>query len=453
MQGMTNTNPLRKKNTGEPGNGGEFGRGSRDEAPDGLLDNAVAAAATLSPSALLDAVRETEALDAPALSPRELREAAEEAAAVAEDIAAANDPDLMREVRQINDRFFGRTWATTGVYAGSRTPWGTAQHAMDYAEGITVVDTESHGGFKLSPTRNLAVHPALRQRSGWYEEDAESHIIRFTFPDETRPRGHKNGHTVERSAEYTYANAKDGIRRWYPDAFEKITGEPVLPGQSGVRDEQLWNEANADNFVGLTSGPDPDDESSVVVIATRNGEEQRFRVPADEYKAGSQWTNASHGRFVIDPARHEQLPAFEPEPKVPTKKYTGINLQGLTESAARRVTKDLTTQWRSRTGEVRTLRAIIGRGISDKTVYVENGRRKYALSVQEFEGDSNSSTFTVSKETWLRVDAPDDRSPRQQLNTDLQVLDAQIDKAYGQERRELEAKRRAVYAEREKATE
>jgi hypothetical protein len=433
---MSNDTPLRKKNTGQPGNGGEFGNHARSEAEDGLLDASVAAASYLSDSALLEAAREAEELEE----------------GVAEDIAAAEDPDLARQVREINDRFFGRTWIPTFVNDGSRTPWGPAQHAKDYAEGITVVDTEGHGGIKLSKDRNMAVHPALREASGWYEEDCAQYVVRFTFPEETRPSP-ANGYTIDRTAEYNYAEAKDGIRRWYPDAFEKVTGEPVLPGQSSVRDAQLWTEANADNFVGHTTGPDPDDENSVVVIATRNGEEQRFRVPVDEYKAGSQWTNAGHGRFVVDLDRHEQLPAFEKPEPVPTQKYTGINLQGLTESGARRVAKDLTKRWRSGTGEVRSLQQIIDRGISGKDVYVEGGRRKYALSVKENEGDSSTTSYAVSKDTWQRVTAPDTRTPRQLLNTDIHVLDDQIDKAYGYELRELQDKRNALIRERDKPAE
>ena len=64
----------------------------------------------------------------------------------------------------------------------AHTPWGASQGATIYAEGITCHSTASHGGFHLSAERNREVHPMLRAKGGWYEEDSCWSIVAFTFP-------------------------------------------------------------------------------------------------------------------------------------------------------------------------------------------------------------------------------------------------------------------------------
>jgi hypothetical protein len=60
-------------------------------------------------------------------------------------------------------------WGTTGISAGGRTPWGTADSVEDVAPGIVFASTPGHGGFKLSPERNAVVPDPLRNGNGWYE--------------------------------------------------------------------------------------------------------------------------------------------------------------------------------------------------------------------------------------------------------------------------------------------
>lgn len=57
----------------------------------------------------------------------------------------------------------------------AHTPWGVADYAREYAEGIVFYGTPSHGGFKLSAQRLARMHPATRSatalpsssRGGW----------------------------------------------------------------------------------------------------------------------------------------------------------------------------------------------------------------------------------------------------------------------------------------------
>ncbi len=54
------------------------------------------------------------------------------------------------------------------------SPWGRVQNEITLAEGITFVDTASHGGIKLSAERVAQMPRGARKTSGWYEEDCES---------------------------------------------------------------------------------------------------------------------------------------------------------------------------------------------------------------------------------------------------------------------------------------
>jgi len=62
------------------------------------------------------------------------------------------------------------------------TPWGKSDYAKRYAVGVMFYETPSHGGFHLSPKKNVLVHSALRNDDGWYEEDCEWAKVALTFP-------------------------------------------------------------------------------------------------------------------------------------------------------------------------------------------------------------------------------------------------------------------------------
>lgn len=175
--------------------------------------------------------------------------------------------------------------------AAVSTPWGVSQDATLYAEGVVCHSTAGHGGFHLSPDRNLLVASNLRVESGWYEEDCQWAIVALTFPDLF---------TVwERKC------ADRTIRDWWPDAWEGLVGRALAPGESWIKDRRAFECEHAGDWVVISALCSSRHIGMVEVVATpggrrdRHAEERRFLVPSDEYGSNS-------GRlcFVIDEARH-----------------------------------------------------------------------------------------------------------------------------------------------------
>ena len=371
--------------------GGEFKTHDRAEA-DISLDPAIAAAATLSQAALLDAAANGQML-------------------------SYGEPET--------------SWGRNNITEGSRTPWGEADYVTNIADGITSVSTPGHGGVKLSAQRNRVVHPALRVKGGWYEEDCEQAIVAFTFPKETRIRK-ALGYGIDRPLDDHIADSDERVRNWFPDGWEAATGKTLEPGQSRERDSANWLAAHADAYIVTSAITDDNDPARVIVTATHGDDKQRFIVPKDEYSNARETPELGQGgRFAIDTTRHEQLPEQPRPARVPAKKYTSVYTVGMTPAAAARVEKDLRQRWRSDDGRVRTLGTIIGEGITGKGATVENGKRSYHLSQQDYEGGSGGHAYTVSKATWVAVDAPDDRSARQRAYQELELAEHADEKASG----------------------
>jgi hypothetical protein len=79
------------------------------------------------------------------------------------------------------------------------TPWGTAQSATYYMEGVIFYSTASHGGFHLSKTALRRVPDYLQTAdkyapgtAGWYEEDCASAIVVVCFPELFRMEWREN---------------------------------------------------------------------------------------------------------------------------------------------------------------------------------------------------------------------------------------------------------------------
>lgn len=71
--------------------------------------------------------------------------------------------------------------------AGAPCPWGEIESSTEYAPGITLVETSSHGGFILSRERFEAMPRRLRELS-WtsdqhFEEDEAWTAVAATWPD------------------------------------------------------------------------------------------------------------------------------------------------------------------------------------------------------------------------------------------------------------------------------
>mgnify|MGYP000046383870 CR=1 FL=1 len=174
-------------------------------------------------------------------------------------------------------------------YSRAHTPWGASQGATSYAEGAVSHSTAGHGGVKLSAERNRQVHPMLRSKGGWYEEDAEWAIVAITFPDLFTS-------FERRCAERT-------IKDSWPDAWEAISGTILQPGESYEKDRRAFEAAHAADWIVISAITSDRQKGFVECVARRGGrhgldaDERRFLVPSDEYAVG-------RFGFVIDLDRH-----------------------------------------------------------------------------------------------------------------------------------------------------
>lgn len=91
------------------------------------------------------------------------------------------------------------------------TPWGSAQSATYYAEGIIFYGTASHGGFHLSKVALRRVPEYLQVAdkyadgmAGWYEEDCASAIVVICFPELFKAEWREN---AIRTMRHTYPEA------------------------------------------------------------------------------------------------------------------------------------------------------------------------------------------------------------------------------------------------------
>jgi len=134
------------------------------------------------------------------------------------------------------------------------------------------------------------VCPEWRQKGGWYEEDDEWAIAAITFPEAYSPQHVEAAHRL----------TKD----YFPDAYEKVTGTTIAPGESHTRDEQNFRAEHREHDVVRGATTSDTYPGMVEVTASRPGseEERGYLVPTDEYRA-----RGRHG-FVIDPSRHARTP-------------------------------------------------------------------------------------------------------------------------------------------------
>ena len=170
----------------------------------------------------------------------------------------------------------------------TNTPWGASQGTTIYADGVVFHNTAGHGGFHLSDDRNGQIHQTLRADGGWYEEDECWAIVAIHFP-------HLFTSFERRCAERTLKDS-------WPDAFERIFGRILGPGESRERDRIAFEKQHAGDWIVVAAITSEQEKGFVECIATRGGkrghvEERRFLVPSTEYRVGQ-------FGFVIDEARH-----------------------------------------------------------------------------------------------------------------------------------------------------
>lgn len=172
-----------------------------------------------------------------------------------------------------------------------RSPWGKVQQTSVYADGIVFVSTASHGGFKLSRSRQAQMPEALRIQGGWYEEDCEAALVVVGFPQHFKPE------QVE--------NAIKEVKNWFPDKYEGWTGTVLPVEESYTKRNRKFEADNADNYVVISAWGDWHQKvpkGMVAVLATKGGNRNSndtkwFLVPANEY----------HGNFVIDLKKHQEI--------------------------------------------------------------------------------------------------------------------------------------------------
>jgi hypothetical protein len=183
---------------------------------------------------------------------------------------------------------------------GRRTPWGIADYAKPYGDGIVFYSTPGHGGFHVRADLNKQIPDYMRQASGFYEEDCAWAIVATIFP--------------AAFTESQRESAKSSLRNWEPEVYERFYGVTVKPGESHVRDQQLFQEAHARDWVAIAAMGDWAEgvpKGYVRVTATLGGqrgrsgsspEEKSFVVPEEEYEARGKYG------FVVDVARHREEP-------------------------------------------------------------------------------------------------------------------------------------------------
>ena len=165
--------------------------------------------------------------------------------------------------------------------ASIQTPWGVSQTQTSFGDGITCHDTASHGGFHVEAAQNKLIPAYMRRAGGFYEEDCEWSIVATVFP-----------------AGFTAGNlacAKSTFRNWYPEAYEKFYGVTLAPGESHVRDEQVFKTLHALDYLVLSAFGDWHPKvakGNVGVFAGIGGRTERggfpddvkwFSVPKSEY--------------------------------------------------------------------------------------------------------------------------------------------------------------------------
>jgi len=182
-----------------------------------------------------------------------------------------------------------------------RTPWGESQGCTVYGPGVKAHSTAGHGGFQVFSKVNKVIPEPYRNADGWYEEDAEWAKVAAGLP-----------HLF---TDYELRLADKTLRNWFPDEYEAVNGIVLKEGESRNKDERLFKERHANDWIVTAASMSKDHEGMVECWATLGGvrggwyngvevspEKKEFLVPKDEYNMG-------RFGFVIDPDRHQEIGA------------------------------------------------------------------------------------------------------------------------------------------------
>lgn len=324
-------------------------------------------------------------------------------------------------------------WGETGIRVGSRTPWGAADHVTDIAAGITAVGTPGHGGVKLTPQRNRQIPSALRESSGWYEEDCEWNIPARYFPEEFAAQPH-----IRQTPGEIRDSAEASIKAWFPERWEKANGRELEVGESAEKDRRTWAARQGGKPIVVSARNSAHTPGMVLVVARPGGqgspgENAEYLVPIDEYEARRQNTEPGNdGRFVVDETRHPKLP---PQPATPPRTEPALHrmkvpdvfaLRGddtLTDTARDRILRDLNKRWRLRDDTVHSLGEMLETGVRGISAYADGPRMQYRVEL------ATGGGALVTKATWeyLRRSIPDSRTDAAAASSEYSVALRKLD--------------------------
>ncbi len=118
------------------------------------------------------------------------------------------------------------------------SPWGAVDYGLAHGDGVFLVGTPSHGGFKLPPKVNKTIPELFRRSGGWYEEDCDWAIPVHFLPDLLPDKK---------------IVAKQTLIEWHWQSWEKLTGEIIQPGQSHNKDAFVFKESHKNDFRGVAA--------------------------------------------------------------------------------------------------------------------------------------------------------------------------------------------------------
>lgn len=338
-----------------------------------------------------------------------------------------------------------KPWGNTpNLRVGSNTPWGKADYVDKPADGIAVVGTPSHGGVKLSAERNRGIPEELRNRDAWYEEDTESQIVGYYYPEAFPHFVHAEG-----GREQAREHFASSLKNWYPDAYEKVTGEEVSPEESYTRREQIkkaedarFRQENKNEFISTGFSPTttgkkegayafvPDGYEVLNTKKESTGEERQYLVP--KHEALPEGQRVWNDRLVIDPERHVDvtgvLAAGNSAHDTTQKKDTiapqygdevSYSTEGLTAAQAEKAEKELNKRYRFQDDDgnevIETkLEHLQRQGIQGKRRFHDGDKEGYWVH------RANSNNVTpVSKAEFLALNTEDTTSERDAANIEL----------------------------------
>lgn len=214
--------------------------------------------------------------------------------------AATDEANFRREVEEFALHHHEKSMLGRQAAPNASTPWGPSQTATCYYEGIISYSTAGHGGFYVASDLNELIDAAWRERDGWYEEDEMWAVVAFTFP-----------HLF---TQFELKLANNTLKNSFPDAWQRLTGTVLQPGESFELDRRAFMQANGGRWMVRSAVMSKKHQGMVIATATldlaapdRNA--RHYLIPDDIYSQHSR----GRGRyaFIIDESRDRRVTEHE----------------------------------------------------------------------------------------------------------------------------------------------